>query len=132
MYIRTCIRSLCTHTHAQLLNGGSEMEQRLGELSAWEQAADEALAASQQRAQHAQQRIRELEEQRQNMQDKMADTQEALKNISKQLKKSYAAYLARKAEVADLNSMFQVCVDVCVNVCGYVWTRTSPIHHQCT
>lgn len=34
--------------------------------------------------------------------------QETLKSVSKQLKSSYAAYLARKSEVADLNHAFEV------------------------
>lgn len=59
----------------QLLNGGSEAAQRLGQLATWERAADEALAASQQRAQQAQTRIKELEAQRQDMHDKMQSTQ---------------------------------------------------------
>lgn len=80
----------------------------MGQLATWERAADEALAASQQRAQQAQARIQELEAQRQDMQDKMQSTQETLKSVSKQLKSSYAAYLARKSEVADLNQAFEV------------------------
>ena len=44
-------------------------------------------------------------------------SQETLKSVSKQLKSSYAAYLARKSEVADLNQAFEVrcSVQTCVS-----------------